>query len=101
MKYKVIVQPDAERDIEEAYAWLAEQSPGAAERWLEALITLVDSLETFPERCALAPESEAFDVEIRQLLHGVYRILFTVAGKKVHVLHVRHGARRSLTPDDE
>jgi plasmid stabilization system protein ParE len=101
MKYKVIVQPDAERDIEEAYAWLAGQSASAAARWLEALEKLVESLETFPERCALAPESEAFEAEIRQLLHGVYRILFTVTDQKVHVLHVRHGARRALTPDDE
>lgn len=101
MKYTVIIQPDAERDIDDAYAWLAEQSPSAAARWLDTLETVVESLESFPERGSLAPESEFFEMEIQQLLHGVYRILFTVKGRKVHVLHVRHGARQVLTPEDE
>lgn len=101
MKYEVIVQPDAEREIEEICVWLGEQSPSAAARWLDALDELVESLETFPQRCAIAPESEAFAAEIRQLFHGVYRILFTIANKKVHVLHIRHGARRSLSPDEQ
>jgi len=101
MKYAVIIQPDAERDVDEAYVWLAEQSPDAAARWLEDLGTLVDSLETFPKRCGLAPESEFFDIKIRQLPHGAYRILFTVKAREVHILHVRHGSRRVLTPEDK
>ena len=45
--------------------------------------------------------------EIREIFHGrrqhKYRILFTVSGNEVHVLHVRHGARLALgeTPPPE
>jgi hypothetical protein len=57
-------------------------------------------LDTFPERCPLAPESEFFNAEIREIFHGrrqhKYRILFTMSQNKVHVLHVRHGARLAL-----
>jgi hypothetical protein len=31
---------------------------------------------------------------------GVYRILFTMAGNTVNVLHIRHGARAPLKPED-
>jgi hypothetical protein len=36
----------------------------------------------------------------RQLLYGDFRILFTVGEDVVRVLHVRHGARRLMTPDE-
>jgi hypothetical protein len=58
------------------------------------------SLDSFPERAPLAPESKSFNREIREVFHGrrqyKYRILFTVTKNEVHVLHVRHGARLAL-----
>ncbi|HZO30164.1 MAG TPA: type II toxin-antitoxin system RelE/ParE family toxin [Chloroflexota bacterium] len=58
------------------------------------------TLEEFPRRCPLAPENDDFDVEIRHLLYGEFRILFTVDDNVVRVLHVRHGARSSVTPGE-
>jgi plasmid stabilization system protein ParE len=62
------------------------------------------SLESFPERCPVAPESEFFDHDIRQLIYGkrqhTYRILFDVGGKKVRILHIRHGARGHMTGEE-
>ena len=98
--YQVIILPSAERDIGEAYEWLAEQDAEAAIRWYNRLLEVFFSLDTFPERCPLAPESDFFNVEIREIFHGrgqyKYRILVTVSEKEVHVLHVRHGARLAL-----
>jgi hypothetical protein len=51
-----------------------------------------------PERCPLAPEDEKFEeAEIRHLVVGVYRTLFTVGGSTVFVLHIRHGSRQSAS----
>jgi plasmid stabilization system protein ParE len=98
--YQVIILPAAERDIGEAFEWLAEQDVGAAVRWYNRLLEVVLSLEIFPERCPLAPETNFLDEKIREIFHGrrqhKYRILFTVSKNKVHVLHVRHGARLAL-----
>jgi plasmid stabilization system protein ParE len=95
--YQVIILPAAERDIGEAYEWLAEQDAEAAIRWYNRLLEVVFSLDTFPERCPLAPESEFFNPEIREIFHGrrqhKYRILFTMIKNEVRILHVRHGAR--------
>ena len=93
MNYEVLLQPAAERDIEAAYVWLAEQSPQQAAVWYNGLVDALLSLETFPQRCSVAPESGAFDREIRQFLYARYRILFTIRRDEVHVLHVRHSAR--------
>ena len=98
--YQVILLPAAERDIGEAYEWLAAQDAEAAVRWYNRLLEVVLSLEIFPERCPLAPETNFLDEKIREIFHGrrqhKYRILFTVSENKVHVLHIRHGARLAL-----
>ena len=71
-------------------------------RWLDGIERAIKSLETFPTRCGLAPESEQTAVEVRQQFYGrranKYRILFVVRGDVVYVIEVRHGARRRLGP---
>jgi hypothetical protein len=38
--------------------------------------------------CPVAPESEQLGISIRHLIVGRYRILFTVKGNTVTILHV-------------
>ena len=103
-RYEVIILPSAEENISEAYGWIAERDEEAAVRWYNRLIELIPSLETFPERAPLAPESKYFNREIRKIFHGrrqyKYRILFTVTEGEVHILHVRHGARLALGEEE-
>ncbi len=100
MKYRVLVLPRAAAEIEEAYLWIAERAPDSAVKWFNGLYSVIDTLEIFPERCPHAPEDDFFQQEIRQLLYGkrigCYRILFTIDGDTVYILHVRHGARKQL-----
>ena len=100
MRYRVLVEPPAVADLDHAFEWIAGRSPETARRWYARVIEAIGTLEMHPERCGLTPESPVFPVEIRQLFFGRrtgrYRILFTIVGGTVHVLHVRHGARRTL-----
>ena len=61
-------------------------------------------MEQFPRRCGVAPESKSVGREIRQLLYGrrggVYRALFTIRAREVHVLHIRHAARSTMTSEE-
>ena len=98
MKYAVIIHPDAEAEIIDAFRYIHDDSAINARRWLEGLYKTIDTLESMPRRCALARENDAFDTEIRQLVYQSHRVLFTVERRTVHVLHVRHGARRDLHP---
>jgi plasmid stabilization system protein ParE len=99
-RWNVIVELPAQQDIAEAHRWLSEREPDAADRWFDSIYDTIGSLELFPERCPLAPESKFLNAEIREVFHGrrqhKYRILFTVSESEVHVLHVRHGARLAL-----
>ena len=100
-RYDVIIAPCAAENINEAYAWLSERNPRYAERWIEGIRTAILSLDTLPESHALAPENDAFEEEIRQLLAGrgtPWRVFFTVKGSTVHVLHVHYGGRDAWRP---
>jgi plasmid stabilization system protein ParE len=98
--YRVIIQPNAEAEIEAAYQYRYARAPQAAAGWFAGLVDAINSLEHMPARCPLAPENGHFAEEIRHLLYGarrdVFRILFTIQGDTVHVLHVRHGAQQYL-----
>ncbi len=101
MSYKVEFTEQAQAEAREAARWIAEYSPEEATLWYFDLIEAVESLENFPARCPLAPESKTFRTKIRHLLFGKYRVLFIIEDETVYVLHVRHSARKPLTPDDE
>ena len=97
MRYDVVIIAEAEEDLEEAYRFIREDSPTRAKRWRESLLARAKSLSAFPGRCAIAPESFALGVEVRQLVVGNYRVLFTIDGSTVTVRHIRHAARRRIT----
>ena len=100
MRFRVLVQPSARRELGDAFRWIARRSPGRARSWREGVSQAILSLADFPRRCSLAPENDDFDIEVRQRLYGDYRILFAIEGDVVSILHVRHGARRPLPPDE-
>jgi plasmid stabilization system protein ParE len=102
MAFRVRTTARAKRDLDAILGWLlSEQAGEAGLRWFQGLREGVASLSEAPRRCMLAPEDEAFPFEVRQLLYGnrphVYRILFTIDGDSVTVLHIRHGRRLPLS----
>ncbi len=103
-KYTVTIEAPAIEDLDQAYQWIAERSPSSADTWFDGFIEALQPLESHPERCGLAAENDAVVPTIRQLLYGkrggVYRVLFTIRGKEVHILHIRHAARRPMSSDE-
>jgi len=102
MTFRVEITAEAESDAESIFEWLISQQAGEKGiRWFVALEEAIASLDRFPERCALAPETLRFPFEVRQLLYGrkphVYRILFTIQGETVNIIHIRHGRREALS----
>ena len=70
IKFRVIIQPPASAEIEQAFLWIAERNPAAAVKWFHGLHEAIRGLATFLERCPFAPENDAFQDEIRQLIYG-------------------------------
>ncbi|MEO6393730.1 MAG: type II toxin-antitoxin system RelE/ParE family toxin [Pyrinomonadaceae bacterium] len=98
-RFRVEPTDDALVDLRLAYIWIYDQSPDAADHWYEGLWTAIGSLGKNPLRCPLAPENSFFVDEIRQLIYGRYRILYTLMDESVIVIRVLHGAREYVLPD--
>ena len=102
--FRLIIQPPALEDLDAAYQWIHDRAPQAAARWFNGFIEALNTLTESPSRCGLAPENDSVEPEIRQLLYSgrssVYRALFTITAREVRVLHVRHAARTTLSPED-
>lgn len=101
MAFRVEITAQAEQDGTAILDWLISQNAGdTGIRWFRGLEQAIASLAIFPRRCGFAPENVAFPFELRQLLFGrkphVYRILFTIDGDTVYILHIRHGQRKPL-----
>ena len=101
MIYQIEVSPKAEEEAHEILRWLARHTPKKLARWQHDFAEKAQSLERFPARCPLAPESQTFDLPIRHLIFGKYRILFTIENQTVFVLHVRHVAQQTLSPEQD
>ena len=86
----------AEANLKEIYLRIRKDAPSRAVEWREGLLKAAQTLERFPRRCPLAAESGA-ELEIRQLVYGAYRLLFTIA--KGHGLRAAHSPRRAADPE--
>lgn len=97
-RYKVVVTPEAEAGIREAFTYIWERSTVQAERWLRQLYAKVDALEQFPERCAYARERVYLEEDLRQLVFMSHRAVFKVdkAIDTVYILHFRHAKQRAV-----
>lgn len=92
-KFRVRITRTAERDVENIWSFIAQDSPEEASRFIDRLEDQIATLERFPERCPLIPENEILGTRYRHPLYGSYRSVFRVRGKTVYVLRIIHGAR--------
>lgn len=82
MSFWLNVTAKARDDITRNAAWWAEHhSLDVALRWYDEIYKQLDTLLTFPERHAVAPENDEFEYEIREKPVGVgshptYRAIF-------------------------
>ena len=98
MSYRVILRSEVLEEIFLVVDYISENSSeDVALAWYQGFDAASRSLSDFPHRCELARESDEYpDFELRQLIYKSHRLIFTVRGNEVHVLHVRHGAQEGL-----
>jgi plasmid stabilization system protein ParE len=98
--YDVIVEPAALADIARAYRWLAARNTAAAERWLEGLTAVRDSLSQFPARHRAVAGATGRQ-GVRRLIYGrgrsKYHVFYVIQGTTVRILRLRHAARRPVS----
>lgn len=92
-KYQVEITATAQADIQEIFHYIAVNNQTAATNLVLEIERQVNSLEQFPSRCSVIPESSGLDIEYRHIIYGHYRTIFRVEGSIVIILRVIHGAR--------
>lgn len=92
-KFNVDITPSAERDLEEIWDYIGQDSPHKADKFIAKLEKASQTLARFPMRCPLIPENEMLNGTYRHLLIDKYRLIFRLHEKKVFILRVIHGAK--------
>ena len=88
--YDVILLPEAEAEVREAFFWYYERSPLAADAFRTEVFDAVDGLAT---SATMWPEDE--DRFRRKVLrHFPYTVFYEIDGQTVNVLAVAHQRRR-------
>jgi plasmid stabilization system protein ParE len=89
--FAVVFEESPQAEVRESYEWGCRVwGTYKAQVWLHQLRKAVkQQLTLVPKAFPLAPEDDEFSEEIRQMIVGRYRVLFTIKGRKVHVLHIR------------
>ena len=94
---KIIWSPLAIERASEISEYIAQDNPTAAANWVETLFDKINILKSSPKSGRIVPETQRDD--IREIIYGNYRIIFSVQINKVCILTVRHG--RQILPTDE
>ena len=92
-KYRVEITKIAESDIWDIFRTMALDNDPAAKKLINEIEAQIDSLEKFPLRCPVIPESQDFGREYRHLINGNYRTIFRIEGSRVIIMRVIHRAR--------
>ncbi len=95
--YRVRVTPRALSDLQSIFDYIAQDSPDNAAGMIERILDAIDGLEFMPYRFKVLEGEEKKG--IRSIPIRPYLVRFRVEEQAgvVHILHVRHGARRPET----
>jgi toxin ParE1/3/4 len=94
-EFKVLLTEGAEQDLESIYDYIAEfDCVASANRVLDQLMEVVESLSRFPERGHYPKELVALGIkEYRQASFKPYRAIYRITGKQVIIYLIADGRR--------
>jgi toxin ParE1/3/4 len=84
---KIIWSSRALQRASEHAAYISQDSPLEAEKWLIKLFKEVKRLETFPESARMVPELN--DSTIREIIFKNFRIIYEIKEEHLNILTVR------------
>jgi plasmid stabilization system protein ParE len=94
IRYKINIAPEAAKEIEDIYLYIADDSPNNAAKWYFAIHDKIHALKDFPDSCPIAYEDRFYDFQIRNLIFGNYRVIYRIQEDIIQILHVKHTAQQ-------
>ena len=83
--------PQALEDIEAICTFIARDSNYYARIFASQITEKASTLEQFPKAGRIVPESDSEDV--REIIHGNYRLIYRLINDEVQILTIHHSAR--------
>jgi len=93
MAYRLTWSPSARFDLREIFAYIAEDDPVAAGRFIRSVFHAIERLPFFPESGRIVPELR--DPAIREVIRRPCRIVYRIkpGTELVEIARVWHAAR--------
>ena len=91
---KVIWADPALANLKSIVEYISHDSPTYASRFALTVVAAPRRLELFPHSGRIVPEFGRPDV--RELIHGAYRIVYQIRGDVCYIVAVAHGSRDIL-----
>jgi addiction module RelE/StbE family toxin len=94
--YRIRITPRALADLEGIFEYIRQDSPQNAAKMIGALLDAIDSLEMLPRRFDVPRTGSVRGRKIRSMPVRPYLVRYRIEEREkiVHILRVRHGARR-------
>ncbi|MCK4516977.1 MAG: type II toxin-antitoxin system RelE/ParE family toxin [Spirochaetaceae bacterium] len=89
---RVVWSDQAITDLREIRDYIGRDSSDAAFRTVRRIFSHDSQLRRFPESGRIVPEYET--AEVREVIEGNYRILYTIECQEVWILAIVHGSRQ-------
>ena len=83
--------PDALSDLNDIGSYIEKDSPYYAKFTIEMLFGKANNLVTFPYSGRVVPEIN--HESVRELIHGMYRIIYRIKPNKIEIVGVIHSKR--------
>jgi len=102
MAFRVELSNLAERDIVDAFEYIARDSPVSAHEWFEGLFAALSELRDLPARHSIIPEAEHIGRPLRSVNYHSHRIIYEALESEgvLYVVRLYHGTRRPLNLRD-
>ena len=90
---RIVWSPLAIERAHEAAAFIADDDPAAALRWLDGLFEATDRLQRFPRSGGIVPEIDR--PEFREVIYRRnYRVIYRIEKTRISILTVRSVVQR-------
>ena len=93
MAYRLTWSPTARFDLREIFAYIAEENPAAARKFIRSIFHAVERLPSFPESGRIIPEIG--DPTIREVIRRPCRVVYRIQADRsvIEIARVWHAAR--------
>jgi toxin ParE1/3/4 len=93
MAYDLSWSPSAQTDLRQISAYIAQDDPEAARRFIQGIFHVIERLQTLPLSGRIVPEFNT--PEIREIIRRPCRIVYRISRerKTVKIVRVWHAAR--------